>query len=265
MNVSRLVSLQHPYDSLIPPSKIQMAFQIESKNVLPTSLLHTCIVYKNGDAILNTSVPSWTENQVDMTFHVDALHSMVSDISMVLVSPSDGEWSVPKVVFTDDMGDCLDFVATNLDGNCTFAVPEPPNPEKIQEGMDDYADLKQRLLRWQVALVGSSSILIHFANPTDVYTKFFAVGGFVGLMYQVLMQMEVDQVGSATKSILYRAIANTFFRLSLLTSAFVIITSETGMLDTSAFATILAGFMMNKVAMYVTFWNQKNEKTLLKD
>lgn len=259
-HVSQLVSL--PQASPNPTYKIQMSLCVTKNRVQPHALLHTCFIYKNGDAILDTGLASWKEDRIVIPFLVDHDHHKISDISMVLVSPSCGEWTVPTVTLTDGDGTASEYVATNVDGNCMYVVPEAPRPEKIQEGMREYADIKKDIFKWQTVFVSSFALAIHTANPSDVYTKWFVMGGVVGIMYQILMQMEVDQIGNESKSLLYRVLANTAFRLSLISSAFVIITTDTGALDTSTFATILAGFMTNKMAMYATYWTQKTESSL---
>lgn len=258
--------MRHPPTS--PTNKISMTLRIENNKVHPSSLLHTCFIYKNGDAILDTGGISWQNRDVCLDFYMDKSHCDISNINMVLISPSLGEWSVPNVVLTDDTGNTSEFVATNLDGNCMYVVPEPPSDEKIQDGLRTYSDMKQRILKLHASLVGTSAFLVHFMNPTDdVYTKWFALGGIVGLAYQYLIQYEIDQVGHKHKSIVYPLLANSFFRLTMISSVFLLTTAQpaTQAMDISVFATILAGFMMNKVAMYITFATQKNESSLLKD
>jgi hypothetical protein len=176
---------------------------------------------------------------------------------MMLLSPSCGEWDVPKVWLTDDGGNRTEFVATNMEGNCMYVLPEPvapPSPEKVEEGLQEYQHMKQDILKKHLSFVGALTFLIHCTDPTDVYTKWFAVGGGMGIVYQLLMHMEIDQLGNPQKSIAYRLLANSFFRLSLIPSVFLLTAMDN---DASIFATVLAGFMMNKAAMYVTFWNMK--------
>jgi hypothetical protein len=146
-----------------------------------------------------------------------------------------------------------------VEGNCLFGVPEvvPPSQAKIDEGMHEYNDMKKQIFQRNVAFIGATTLALHCMDPSDIYSKWFALGGGVGLMYQRLMQLEVDQVGSEHKSIIYRLLANSFSRLSLISGVFILTAVDTAVMDTSTFATILAGFMMNKVAMYITFWNMK--------
>lgn len=255
MKVSRLQSLARGGE--VPTQKVDMSFAVAKNKVHPHAMLHTCIMYKDGTASLDSSsVQSWNQQDMTLKLDVDPTYRL-NDISMLLLSPSCGEWTVPKVWLTDEAGNRAEFVATNTEGNCAYAMPEPfvpPSPQKIQEGLHEYQDMKRDILRKHVSLVGALTFIIHCVDPTDLYTKWFVIGGGMGLVYQLLMHMEIDQVGNPEKSIAYRLLANSFFRLSLIPSVFLFTTVDH---DATILATILAGFMMNKAAMYTTFWNMK--------
>lgn len=255
MNISRLRSLSHGGE--VPSPKMNISFVVTRNKVHPHAMLHTCIMYKDGTATLDTlSVQTWNRQDMTLKLDVDAIYRL-DDISTLLLSPSCGEWTVPKIWLTDDAGNRAEFVATNMEGNCMYVMPEPfapPSPQKIQEGLHEYQDMKRDILKRHMSFVGALTLLIHCVDPTDLYTKWFAVGGGMGLVYQLLMHMEIDQVGNSEKSIAYRLLANSFFRLSLIPSVFLFTAVDH---DATVFATILAGFMMNKAAMYTTFWNMK--------
>ena len=253
MSVSN-ITLVNPTFNVEP---VRINFKIVKNKVHQGAFLQTCIIYKNGESLLDRHLISWKYDSIGIQV---ASNYNLSEVSAILVSPSYGEWEVPSVWLTDEDGNRQEFVATNTEGNCMFGVPEPllpPSQEKIDEGMQEYVDMKKQIFQRNLACIGVSAIAIHSIDTTDIYTKWFALGGGVGLMYQLLMQIEIDQVGSPEKGIIYRLLANSFSRLGLITGVFLLTAVDTEVMDTSTFAAILAGFMMNKVAMYTTFWNMK--------
>lgn len=241
----------------MPTQKMGVSFVVTKNKAHPTASLHTCIVYKDGTAALDCEQAApWNQKTVNLQLDVDVSHSL-ADVSTILLAPSCGEWEVPRIWLTDAMGNHAEFVATNIEESCMYVLPEsvaPPSPEKIQEGLEEYQDMKYAIIQKHVSFVGALTFLIHCADPSDIYTGWFALGGAMGLVYQMLMHMEIDQVGNPDKNIVYGLFANSFFRLSLIPSIFLLTTVDH---DVSTFATVLAGFMMNKAAMYSTFWNLK--------
>lgn len=254
MSVQRLLATTQA-----TPHRLDVRFRIQQNKVQPSALINACLIYENGDAVLEMKgMPSRGQDDVVVSFDGLGLNQCdLSKITMILLSPSCGDWTVPALFVEDGEGNTREFVATNTDESCVFVLPKPPSPERIKEGMLDYSDMKQEIVKRHISFVGAFTLMLHFVDPTDVHAKWFALGGGVGLMYQLLIQMEIDQIGNENKGAMYRLLANPLVRLSLFSSAFVLATVDTAAMGTTTYAAILAGFMMNKLAMYATIWTKK--------
>ena len=248
-------------DSHVKGNWIRMQFPIRKNAVHPSASLLTCIVYKNGDAVLRNTPQSWKNDEITVDFWLDEEYCNTDDIEHLLVSPSYGNWEVASIQWINNTTESLsEFVATNLEENCEFVLknPDPPSNEKIQEGLNEYKQTKLNILTTQIALIGLGASGLNVLDPSDIHAKWFVMGGFAGLMYQILIQMEIDQVGNENKGLLYKLLANSFFRLSFMTSLFVLTAVDTATMDTSTFASIMTGFLMNKIAMYIIFWRSSS-------
>lgn len=244
-------------------ANVRLRFQVANNRVSPTSQLLTCIVYKDGDAILQTNQPTWNTKDMVVDLIVDDERTNPSDVATILLSPSCGICDISNVYWESPKNVDLTskFVATDFFHDNAFYLNEfkAPSQAAIDAGMKEYHSTKMNIILSHLLMVGGGTGIIHVLDATDTYSKCFAIGGLVGLVYQLLMQMEIDQVGNEHKNVLYRLLGNSIFRLSFLSSLFLISTANTYFIEKEAFVALCSGFFVNKLAMYITFWRKNSE------
>lgn len=234
-------------------TRTKLHFHASRNRIMPYTHVHACIIYTNGDAILHSSeAMPFGEDRYNLEMWTDARG--VKDVATILLSPSSGDWEVDEVTM-ETQYESIMFIKNDRDfeGTCTYLPWMIPSKEKIQAGLREYQTVKREINATHALLTGLGVVGMHALHAPEDVSSVFAIGGLAGLAYQGLIQMEIDQVGNTNKNVMYRLLANSFFRLGFIASMFLLATTETSHMNTSYFSALCVGFLLNKVAMYITF------------
>lgn len=129
------------------------------------------------------------------------------------------------------------------------------DPIKIKEDIDKYNDLKEQILYINFILTFVGSFILYGTNPTENIdeTISFIYGGITGLLYQLLLQLDIDNIGKQEKiNIILKLFANSAVRLTsigILLTFYITYSND----NTSNLPLLLFGFWMHKLAVLLYF------------
>jgi len=202
-------------------------------------------------------------------------------VEAIWVAPESGTWFLEEVALKE-RGGAADADAVRFPCSRTLGVDDCPaaelrpqvtvtrTPEEVQSmverGMEEYAELKKRLLITNVELVIAGTLAC--AGLLGIaYAKAFAGGGVVGLLYIYLLEKQVDSLApteSSPKNVLIGSMVSSPLRLIMLGGLGVAAAKGTGLsilsdaVETGAtdprdlVLTGALGFFMYKVAVLLT-------------
>lgn len=229
--------------------------------VMPFSYVNTCVVYTNGETILHQSQLEPCKEPGYFHIHFWTDQRGITDVATILVGLSHGDWNLETITVHTSSETMVLKHDDDVLNDCAY-VPTypivPPSPDKIEKGLKEYSTLKSKMMGVHALLTGLGVGISHMIHVSDQTSCYFAVGGITGLIYQMLIQIEIDQIGNENKNILYKLLANSFFRLSFISSLFMIGSTGVPSMNTSVFSALCAGFLMNKLALYITFSERSN-------
>jgi len=129
------------------------------------------------------------------------------------------------------------------------------DPNKIKEDLDKYNDLKEQILYINFILTFVGSSILYATNPSEHMdeTLTFIYGGITGLLYQLLLQLDIDNVGKQEKlNIILKLFANSAVRLTSIGILFTFYITYSNN-NTSNLPLLLFGFWMHKLAVLLYF------------
>ena len=177
----------------------------------PYSTIQICIIDQNEQASLSCLYPQSTQE-----YHV-RIPCVVEDVKSLWISPLDGEWEIEHVdVFDVDTQRNHVFTPSVQEySTCCFVPVQQISEESRLAYLQEYKERKDRILTYSTLLsvLGCATLSVSFDVTKGVP---FALGGFIGTVYQLLLQQEVDQIGKEHSDIFTRAISNPIIRWLIL-------------------------------------------------
>jgi ATP synthase protein I len=168
--------------------------------------------------------------------------SLCDDMEHILASPM--SYEAPKgmeieVTFGDE-GVPTRFAPHD---ECMFRKVHPPRPDVVQEGMDEYDRVKRRIM-YNVLGLGMIGTGIAAHTGGEEMAMAYALGGSTGLLYQYLLQYELDRMGTKQN-----AFINPATRLMLL----ALVLGGSASWASFDLLPMFLGFWMNKAALWLAF------------
>ncbi|KAK3281952.1 hypothetical protein CYMTET_10290 [Cymbomonas tetramitiformis] len=135
-----------------------------------------------------------------------------SDVAAIWVAPELGTWRLTEVEVTQADGTKVRFPCSEMLGDDDNAAAElrpetsvPLSPEEraqlFNEGIQDYAEMKQQILVTNIGLVFAGSAAAWGYGGIDC-AEALLTGGALGLAYSYLLQRQVDTVGTNNDGVL---------------------------------------------------------------
>lgn len=210
-------------------------------------LFSVCIISEDSTAYLKT---------FEMEANSYTFVAPTMNVSSVLLSPLDSSWNMSHVDLEVKTRADDDSVTSTLkrylhhDGaietNCLFLPERPFDEEAYREGIQEYSRHKEKTNTYTVCfLVGGSVLYQATSGPHSAFV--FIFGCVVGIIYQLLLQHEVDRLG---KNIM---LINSAGRLAIIAVGVAAIMNSTAGLLPADLWIGLSGFLMQKVAMLIAF------------
>lgn len=177
-------------------------------------------------------------------------------ISYVMIGPTENEWEMKYLdIEKQSLKDGTDTLETkiqhyvpyygNIDTSCLF-VPEEPKVIDYEEGIRSYTKQKRDIHRYTVGFLAGGAVL--FQVTAGAHSAFsFVAGCTIGIMYQLLLQYEVDRVG---KQMMF---VNSVSRLSIVGLIVAVAINKSQDLVPADIWIATTGFLMQKIALWIAF------------
>lgn len=232
----------------IPLSTKIAYYHIKTDKILNNRLYHVCLIYDNKSAYLKTN-----DICSGMSFFI-APDSCA--INSVIMSPSEGpcdikEVEIEKQQYVDDK-DTLEKTSVKyfpydgtIDTECLF-VPEIPTIVDYEEGMLEYQKQKADINRYTLCFLVGGFVLFQTTAGAHSACSFVA-GCSLGILYQFLLQYEMDSVGKGMMLI------NSASRLTIIALATGGIIQNNDSMVPADIWIATTGFLMQKIAMLIAF------------
>lgn len=248
--------MHHPVQRLLPlgvgeaPHAIKVAYYRLRMDRTPpqNEMFNLCIVSEDRTAYLKM-FETYTNSHSFVAPYMDRIVS-------VMIAPVENEWDMKHVDIERqalrDGDDVLDTTVQRyipyygaIETKCLF-VPEEPKKIDYQEGIVAYTKQKRDTHKYTVGFLVGGAVL--FQVTSGAHSAFaFVVGCTLGIVYQVLLQYEVDRVG---KQMMFVNSASRMAILGLI--AGVIMNGSQGMVPADIWIAT-TGFLMQKIALWIAF------------
>jgi hypothetical protein len=180
----------------------------------------------------------------------------INTISAVLLAPMEGEWNISHVDIESRNIDENNTPTTTLrkyvlyygdiDTRCFFVPERKPNEDIKKESLDLYSNQKKIINRFTIGFLVGGSTLFQVSMGTHS-ALVFLFGCLLGMIYQLLLQYEIDRVGKQQMFI------NSTTRLGAISGCIYIAVNNSGNLAPMDMWIGLCGFMMQKIALMIVF------------
>lgn len=178
------------------------------------------------------------------------------EVSYILLSPFEYNWKMQHVdlhIQTRDEDDSVNSMLKRyvsyegaIDTDCLFLPEKPFNEEAYKEGIQEYLKNKEKTNTYTVCFLVGGSVL--YQATSGAHSAFiFIFGCVVGIIYQLLLQNEVDRLGKNVMLI------NSAGRLAIIAVGVAAIVNRMDGLLPADLWIGLSGFLMQKVAMLIAF------------
>lgn len=170
-------------------------------------------------------------------------------VDTIWISPEHGEWKIQEIALTTPF-QRETFVHEEGVVFTSESRKQQVNMIKYEEGMQNYRDMKSDIMIRTLALTLMGCTVLLLVDEKAM-TVPFACGGGMGMVYQKMLQDEVDLVGTKTNLLwsLYVLLNTLLMRMGVLvTGMYVMSTQEDFALEMLVAACL--GFFMNKIALY---------------
>lgn len=177
-------------------------------------------------------------------------------ISSLLVAPTQYTWDIPFVDLEIQSRDENHLPTTvvqrfvfyhgNIETECLFLPAPEPNPQAQVEGMENYSRQKRHTHGYTVGfLAGGATLFQLTSGPHSAVV--FIFGCLIGMLYQLLLQYEVDRLGKNQMFI------NSATRLGLVILLVTTMVQRTSQLLPTDLWIGTCGFLMQKIALWIAF------------
>lgn len=181
----------------------------------------------------------------EVEFHAED----IGVISQVMVAPEGCTWGIQQLEVHTPFQETTFTHPKDGDG-CLFVSPEyqqPMDQAKYEKGMSAYNDMKNDILLRTIILVVLGSAALATLQEQDVVLP-FALGGGAGVLYQRMLQDEVDAVGQKQFWNVYILLNTLVLRVGILIAGMYALHQQDGF-NTDTFIMSLVGFFLNKLAL----------------
>lgn len=180
----------------------------------------------------------------------------LSNITSILLAPAEYDWNISYIDLeiqtpTDENTSTVTFQRfVCYDGTihtqCLFVPEKALNEQAMIESNVQYATQKRNTNNISLMLLLGGSAMVHVVAGLH-NSLVFAFGCVVGIVYQLLLQYEVDRMGKNQMFI------NSATRLGVLSVIVAIVMSNTATLLPTDLWIGSCGFLVQKVAMWLAF------------
>lgn len=181
----------------------------------------------------------------------------IGQIQSILISPEQGEWDISSIELSTDFQ--KEFMIKDRNSPCLFhvhdAIETTPFDEQVyQKSMNTYKQIQNDILISTAILTVCGFTLLNVLNSTSA-AEAFGFGGVSGLVYQKLLQTEVNTIGKEESHLLLRMYnaLNTFASRILALYLLIYIVQTGGHIEPNETIPAFVGFMMNKLALLIVF------------
>lgn len=223
------------------PSNLYSIYKFSDHRIIQRPSYNICLIGKNGNAVIQNVYKG----------QVEFLAGKLEDELCQVIVSSDMEWEYEKMIKTICVDGKKYDLHENRDTFCSGAIlfdvtiPSLPDPVKIQEGMDDYHQLKEAILKdsFTFTVVGIAALVISGHIDLSIY---FGLGGGLNQIYQLMLYKEIDVIG--TKNIGTNFISRLLVLIGLVISTFQFIPPPPNNI-LSYILSCLLGFSTGKLAL----------------
>lgn len=180
----------------------------------------------------------------------------LSNITSILLAPAEYDWNISYIDLevhtpTDENTSTVTiqrFVCYdgNIHTQCLFVPERTLNEQAMIENNQQYITQKNNTNKISLMLLTGGSAIIHTVAGLH-NALVFAFGCAIGILYQLLLQYEVDRMGKNQMFI------NSATRLSVVSVIVAIVMSNSTMLLPTDIWIGTCGFLVQKVAMLLAF------------
>ena len=180
----------------------------------------------------------------------------INTITAILLAPIEGEWNISHVDIESRDIDENNTSTTilrkyvmyygDIDTRCFFIPEREPNENIKKEALDLYSNQKKIINHFTIGFLVGGTVLFRVSMGTHS-ALVFLFSCIVGMIYQLLLQYEIDRVGKQQMFI------NSTTRLGAISSCIYIAINNSGQLVPMDMWIGLCGFMMQKIALMIVF------------
>lgn len=172
--------------------------------------------------------------------NVVELNTEIKNVHDILLAPLTGEWKMHHIDLETDGQDVVRFRPT---ADCHFEPISPVRQEVVIANNREWARRKTETLKYLIGIIAVGTISFQELQGSESAIA-FSTGGIIGVFYQLLLQYEIDRIGT------HQFIVNASTRLALiaLAAAFLVGDAEPSQLGIAS-----GGFLMHKIAAWLAF------------
>lgn len=215
-------------------------------------LFNLCLISKDDAAFLKMF-------EVRTNQHTFIAPTM-TDISTILLAPADQEWPIKhfdlevQTRTSDTAGDITNTITRYvpyygpIETSCMF-VPDrqaPVNEEKRIEGIATYSRQKGNANLYTISFLAGGSCFLQVTSGAHS-TFAFVLGCAVGILYQLLLQYEIDHLGKN------QMFVNSTSRLAIVAVVAAALIQNMSDIVPADIWIGSSGFLMQKAALWIAF------------
>lgn len=251
--IKRLISPLSTQQSHHPHTPISY-YRIRTDKTPPQNeLFNLCIITDDNQAFLKM-FETYSNSHMFVAPKMD-------NISSIMIAPTEYEWNMKYIDMEIQSRNEKDEISETrmihfipyygaIDTNCLFVPETEKTAEQIREiteqGNKAYAKQKQTTNMYTIGFLVSGSSL--FQVTSGSHSAFaFIVGCTIGIIYQLLLQYEVDRLGK------HMMFVNSATRLAIICALGAIIANNTDEIVPADIWIASSGFLMQKIALWLAF------------
>lgn len=233
----------------IPPSTKIAYYRLRMDKTPPQDeLFNLCVISEDNTAYLKIF-------ETDTNAHVFVAPEM-KKITSVMVAPTEYEWDIKYIdIEKQSFKDDTEILETSVqryvpyfgpvETNCLF-VTETPIKIDREEGITTYQNQKRATNVYTIGfLVGGASLFQVTAGAHSAFA--FVAGCSMGIVYQLLLQYEIDRVGKQMMFI------NSASRLAIMGLIAGVLMNKNEHMVPADIWIATTGFLMQKIALWIAF------------
>lgn len=173
------------------------------------------------------------------------------EISSLLLGPTQYTWNIPYVdleIQRQGETSVTRFVLYHsaIETECLFVPAPEPDPRAQAEGLEAYAQQKRSTHKYTVGFLAGGATLFQVTSGAHS-AGVFIFGCLLGILYQLLLQYEVDRLGKN------QMFVNSATRLGLVVLVLTGMLRNTSELLPEDMWIGSCGFLMQKIALWIAF------------